>query len=81
MNSCSNYAMRLTISSPRPQKSLGSNCICIQQTLTNGVDIEKAHRSPEDGAEHAVVKVLRGSHQHMEEEQTTEEAKHDRSCC
>lgn len=53
---------------------------CVRETLTDGIDVEKSHGGPEDGAEHAVVKVLSGSHQHVEEEQTTEEAKHDRSC-
>lgn len=60
---------------------LGSDCVGVQETLTDGVDVEEAHWGPEDGAEHAVVELLSGSHQHVEEEQTTEEAKHHRSCC
>lgn len=48
--------------------------------LTDGVDVKEVHRGSENGVEHAVVKRLRTSHQHIEQDEAPHEAKQDGGC-
>lgn len=49
--------------------------------LTDRIDIEEAHRRPEDGVKHAVMQRLGWTHQDVKEDQAAKEAKHYRGGC